>query len=193
MDILDKEYWDTRYQNQETGWDIGYPNPAITRYFESVDKDAKILIPGCGNAYEGEALFKMGFSDITLLDFSPESRKNFLERVPDFPADNYIIGDFFSHNDSYDYVVEQTFFCAIDQQLRADYVRHMHSILSPGGILIGVLFNIPLFEDHPPFGGSEAEYRPLFADSFELKQIVPSIHSIPQRRDNELFIELLRK
>ena len=193
MDILDKDYWDTRYKNEETGWDIGYPNPAITRYFENVSRDAQILIPGCGNAYEGEALFEAGFTNLTLLDYSPSSKHNFLNRVPEFPEDRYLVGDFFEHQGSYDFIVEQTFFCAIDPGLRSDYVHYVHSLLKPDGILTGVLFKIPLFDDHPPFGGNEAEYRQLFSGNFEIKQMVPSVHSIPQRRESELYIELVRR
>ncbi|WP_257091566.1 TPMT family class I SAM-dependent methyltransferase [Sphingobacterium sp. E70] len=74
MDILDldKEYWDNRYKNRETGWDIGYASPALIEYAETViPKEASILIPGCGNAYEAKALLDKGFKNITLLDIAP--------------------------------------------------------------------------------------------------------------------------
>ncbi|MBP6047706.1 MAG: hypothetical protein KA530_11585, partial [Ferruginibacter sp.] len=50
---LDREYWDAQWQNKTTGWDIGHASPAITEYMAQYkNKDAAILIPGCGNAYE---------------------------------------------------------------------------------------------------------------------------------------------
>ena len=86
MDILDlnKEYWDSRYKNRQTGWDIGYASPALIEYAETViPKEASILIPGCGNAYEAKALLESGFGNITLLDIAPtlvhQVQKNFGE------------------------------------------------------------------------------------------------------------------
>lgn len=56
---LDQNYWNTRWANNETGWDIGYPAPAITNYMAQVpDKHIAILIAGCGNAYEAAFLEK---------------------------------------------------------------------------------------------------------------------------------------
>lgn len=194
MQILNPKYWDSRYKNEETGWDIGYANPAIVSYFESVaDTNASILIPGCGNAYEGEALHKMGFENLTLLDYASQSKQNFLSRVPSFDPNRFVVGDFFEHQGQYDYVVEQTFFCALDPTLRLQYTEHMSNLLKPEGTLVGLLFNIPLFDDHPPFGGKEEEYRSLFAERFKIAQMTKASQSIPARRENELFIELIRK
>ena len=51
--ILDHNFWNCRWENGETGWDIGSASSAISEYFLQVeDKEIKILIPGCGNAHE---------------------------------------------------------------------------------------------------------------------------------------------
>lgn len=68
---LDKTYWEQRYQNGETGWDIGYASPQIIDYFNSINtKEASILIPGCGNAHEAKELLKLGFTNISLIDIA---------------------------------------------------------------------------------------------------------------------------
>ena len=78
---LDQNFWNNRWISGQTGWDIGYASPAITDYFSKVeDKNAKILIPGCGNAYEAQALFDMGFTDITILDISDEAVKRLKQK-----------------------------------------------------------------------------------------------------------------
>jgi methyl halide transferase len=194
MDILNADYWDSRYQTSQTGWDIGYPSPAIVSYFERLkDKNSALLIPGCGNAYEGEAIHNMGFTNLTLLDYAENSKRNFLERVSGFSENNFITGDFFEHKGSYDIIVEQTFFCALNPDLRSMYVDSMHELLAPGGKIVGLMFNIPLFEDHPPFGGNETDYRKLFEAKFKIQQMDVSQYSIPSRAGNELFIELIKK
>lgn len=190
---LDGSYWDQRYQEDNTGWDIGYANKALVEYvLTSVSKDTRILIPGAGNAYELESIWKAGYTNAFAMDLSPTAKTNFLNRVSDFPAENYLLGDFFESDLRFDVVLEQTFFCALDPTLRSKYVEHMHKMLSNNGVIAGVLFN---FEKPigPPFGGSEEEYRMLFTDLFEIKTMEECRNSIEQRQGNELFIELIKK
>ena len=54
---LDVAFWNNRWATGQTGWDIGYASPAITTYLQQYEnKNAAILIPGCGNAHEAEFL-----------------------------------------------------------------------------------------------------------------------------------------
>jgi len=190
--VGESKYWDDRYKNDEFGWDIGYANPAILDYFENVPKEAHILIPGCGLAHEGEALWLAGFRNLYLMDFAETSRDRFLRRVPTFPINQFWRGDFFSlqRPQKFDYVVEQTFFCAIDPKMRSQYAEKMIELLNPGGKLVGVMFNVPLNEDHPPFGGSKAEYESVFSKHFDNLSFIPCDKSIPQRAGRELWVEM---
>ena len=44
---LDKAYWDSRYQSDNIGWDIGYISPAIKNWFDiQENKDLKYLLLG---------------------------------------------------------------------------------------------------------------------------------------------------
>ena len=186
-----REYWDERWRNRKTGWDIGYASPPITDYVDQlVDTDMRILIPGCGNAYEGEYLLKKGFENTFLIDLSPEALKSVKRRVPDFPDDRMILGDFFKHEGTYDLILEQTFFCAIDPTMRRAYAEKMYDLLVPGGALVGLLFDDPLYEDHPPFGGHRSEYLTYFRDLFDIIHFEIAENSIVPRLARELFIEL---
>ncbi|QNA42861.1 methyltransferase domain-containing protein [Lacibacter sediminis] len=183
---LNAEYWSNRYQQQQTGWDIGYGSTPLVEYLQSLkDKSISILIPGCGNAYEAEWLLQHGFTDITVLDISPVLTAALAERFKGQPI-NIITGDFFEHNGQYDLILEQTFFCALDPTLRSRYVEHMHQLLKPGGELVGVLFNKE-FEGGPPFGGSKAEYEELFSKHLHIKKMELCYNSILPRRGAELF------
>jgi hypothetical protein len=125
---------------------------------------------------------------VHVLDWSPSALEALQERCPDFPAAQLIAGDFFEHQGVYDLVVEQTFFCAIDPALRARYAEKVHSLLAPGGLLAGLLFDDALNTDKPPFGGSEAEYRGLFEPLFDLERLHTAPDSIQPRVGRELFI-----
>ncbi len=187
-------YWEKRYQENSTGWDIGYPTPALTQYFDSLDnKDTNILIPGCGNAYEAEYLHRNGFTNVFLLDIAQSPLENFKNRLPDFPEKHLIYGDFFDHYHSYDLILEQTFFCAIPPEQRKAYAEKAHDLLKPQGLLVGLLWAEELNKDQPPFGGSKQEYDTYFQPHFDYLQFDLSEASIPQRANREFFIELKKK
>ena len=78
MEFLSAEFWNQKYLDEKTGWDLGDISTPIKEYFDQIkDKDLSILIPGCGLGYEGEYLFKQGFKNVNLLDFSPVPIENF--------------------------------------------------------------------------------------------------------------------
>jgi len=89
---------------------------------------------------------------------------------------------------NYDFIIEQTFFCALPPTMRQKYVWKMHQLLKDGGKLIGLLFNRE-FEISPPFGGSLAVYEQLFYEAFIFNTISLAVNSIPSRANTELFFE----
>lgn len=190
----DKDFGNTRWENRETGWDIGYPSPGITAFIDEYhDKEAAILIPGCGNAYEAEYLVKKGFQNITLIDIAPKAVEQISERFSGMAQVKIICGDFFEHKGLYDLMIEQTFFCAISPNMRQQYAQKSASLLRPGGTLAGLLFNTVFEKEGPPFGGGIKEYLDLFSPYFEIKMMDECCNSIPPRAGNELIIELLKK
>ncbi|MDG4946512.1 TPMT family class I SAM-dependent methyltransferase [Weeksellaceae bacterium KMM 9713] len=194
MNKLDKEFWNQRWRNGETGWDIGYASPAIVDYFDKIeDKEINILIPGCGNAYEAEALRERGFKNIRILDISDEAVARLKEKYKDRDEIEVIHQDFFDHQGLYDYIIEQTFFCALNPNLRQDHAEKMHELLRPKGVLVGLMFNKNFESDGPPFGGTKEEYQPIFEPYFNFIQFDKTDKSIPPRLGSEIFIELQKK
>lgn len=191
--LLDKDFWENRYEEHNTGWDIGYPSTPLKEYINQLEnKNLNILIPGCGNAYEAEYLHQQGFTNVHLLDMAEHALSNFKKRVPDFPDENLILKDFFTHDLQYDLILEQTFFCSFYPEYRDAYVKQMHSILADTGKLVGVLFNRE-FDGGPPFGGNEKEYRKYFESYFTFNTFELAHNSIEPRQGAELFINLSKK
>jgi thiopurine S-methyltransferase len=186
------DYWSNRYRSNEIQWDCGDITFPIRHYVDQLkDKNIKILIPGCGNAYEAEYLWKIGFHNVYLLDFATEPLNNFSKRNPDFPSANLIKADYFQHTGSYDLIIEQTMFCAISPIMREDYAVKSASLLAENGKLVGVLFNRK-FEGGPPFGGNQKEYVQLFSRYFREILIEPCYNSIKPRMGSEVFIKLIK-
>ena len=191
---LGKDFWNQRYIDKETGWDIGSIATPLKTYFDQLNnKNLKIIIPGCGNAHEAEYLFNNGFKNIFLIDLAPTALKNFSKRLPDFPQNQLICDDFFNHNKKYDLMIEQTFFCAINPKLRNEYAKHASKILAPKGKLIGLLFNTELNTEQPPFGGNKKEYLTYFKPYFDIRVMETAHNSIEPRAGRELFINLNKK
>jgi len=185
---FDKVYWDLKYEHNETGWDIGYASTPIKTYIDQLkNKDLKILIPGAGNGYEVEYLYKAGFKNIFVIDISLQPLKNLSVRLPDFPKENLIHSDFFEHSDKYDLIFEQTFFCALNPDLRLNYMGKMYNLLADQGKLVGLLFDTEFTSQGPPFGGNSNEYLQLFSKKLKINTLERCYNSIKPRNDKELF------
>ena len=128
--LLNKEYWENRYESKTTNWDI---------------------------------------------------------------EKHLIHDDFFNHTGTYDLIIEQTFFCALQPSLRPNYVAKMYDLLSKKGKVSGLLFNFPLTEEGPPFGGSQEEYINLFSNAFSIKTLDIAYNSIKPRANKELFFTFEKK
>ncbi|WP_374328961.1 methyltransferase domain-containing protein [Soonwooa sp.] len=188
---LDKKYWDTRWENQETAWDVGYASTAITDYMDKIkDKNISILIPGCGNAYEAEYLLKNGFQNITLIDIAPKAVEILQSKFRNDPQIKVVLGDFFEHQGEYDLMLEQTFFCAIPPSMRQDYAKKSAELLQPNGKIVGVMFDAVFEHQGPPFGGCPCEYKLIFEAYFKIKKMEECYNSIPPRKGSEVFVEL---
>ena len=189
MPKFDKTFWEDKYKENSTGWNIGYPSTPIKTYIDQLsNKDISILIPGAGNAYEAEYLHQNGFKNVTVIDIASSPLENFKKRVPSFPVDNLIQDDFFNHKAKYDLIIEQTFFCALSPPFRNAYADKMSSLLNAGGKLVGLLFDFELTEQGPPFGGCQNEYKNLFSKHFNIKVMQPAHNSIEPRKGRGLFV-----
>ena len=189
MTKLDAAFWSQRYQENNTGWDIGYPSTPLKEFIDQLNnKDISILIPGAGNAYEAGYLLEQGFKNVHVVDLAQEPLDRFKASYPKMPDNQLIKGNFFDHIGQYDLVFEQTFFCAIEPELRPKYASKMKDLLAPNGQLVGVMFDFPLTEKGPPFGGSEAEYRSTLEKYLTIDKLEACHNSIKPRAGSELFL-----
>lgn len=192
---IDKAFWTTHYENMDTPWDIGAPSSPLLRFLSTIqDKDAKILIPGAGHAYEAIALHQSGYRQVYVCDWAETCFDYLKSQAPGFPAAHLLMEDFFHlHFRDFDLILEQTFFCAISPDQRSDYVQKCWDLLRPGGQITGLLFATPFEKPGPPFGGHKEEYLDLFSRHFDILEMEIAPDSIAPRRGNELFFRGLRR
>lgn len=129
---------------------------------------------------------------VYLLDISDRPLQSFRDRCPEFPESRLLHQDFFAAAGSYDLILEQTFFSALPPVRRTEYVQKCLELLVKGGVLAGVLFDDPLNDDRPPYGGNLAIYKKLFLPEFIPLKMEKCYNSISARSEREIFI-LLKK
>ncbi|MFY8026143.1 MAG: methyltransferase domain-containing protein [Sediminibacterium sp.] len=186
-EFLSADYWNDRYIKNASQWDLGIVSPPLKTYIDQLEnKDIAILIPGAGNSYEAVYLMEQGFTNITVIDIAPIVIQLLQQKYPTQQSIHFIESNFFNWIGQYDLILEQTFFCAIDPVLRANYVKHMAQLLKPNGKLVGLLFN-RAFEAGPPFGGDKESYQQLFETYFSFQTIETCYNSIAPRANTELF------
>jgi len=193
----EEKYWSERYQNSNTGWDIGYPSTPLKEYIDQLeDKTLKILIPGAGNGYEAEYLWKQGFKNVYVLDISEHPLESLKLRISTFPDNQLVKDNFFTHVGKYDLILEQTFFCSFEPSKvnRKVYAKQINSLLNPKGKLVGLWFNHDVLDGAKrPFGGSKKEYLEYLSPYFETIVFDSCYNSIKPRMGKELFGIFVKK
>jgi SAM-dependent methyltransferase len=195
---LTPDFWEGRYQEGTTRWDLGQPAPPFVTLLDAADapKPGRIAVLGAGRGHDALLFADRGF-DVVGFDFAPSAIEaaiataqarglsaQFLQRdIFDLPAE-------FAHQ--FDYVLEHTCYCAILPEQREDYVHLVRSILRPHGELIA------LFWAHdrpggPPFGTSPDEILQRFSPAFEVVSIGQPTNSIESRKNEEYLVRLRAK
>lgn len=192
--MLNKEYWNNHWKENNTEWDIGHASPPLMEYLDSQKNTSlRILIPGSGSGYEAGEAYRAGFHHVYYNDISPEAARRFKKRFPEFPEEQILNTDFYAIEGQFDIILEQTSFCAQPPMKRMEYISKAHELLLPEGIFAGVLFDIHFPFEGPPFGGDEKEYRELLEPKFEIIKIEKCYNSIIPRQGKELFVLLSPK
>ena len=199
-DRLNARFWEGRYQENQTNWDLGEPAPPLVDFLagQQAPSSGKVMVPGCGRGHEALLLAEHGF-EVLGLDFAPSAVAYCRQKARDRRLDDrahFEQYDFFqlptSFNAAFDYAVEHTCFCAIDPALRPNYARVIHDILKPGGKLWAV-FWAHKNEGGPPYRTSVEEVRGLFSPFFTIEQLAPARRWHSRRSGDELWGILTRK
>ena len=192
-DINNPEFWESRYNRNEIGWDLGKETPVFKEISKEI-KPGRICILGCGNGYDAILFSQRGF-DVTAVDFASSPINN-IKNAAEILSLNIctVQDDIFNlsskFKNSFDYIIEQTCFCAIDPTKRGQYGLLVYDILKPRGKLIGLW--MPLDKDiedgGPPFGVQEKEVKQLFSKNWTIEKDEFPSKSIDSRKGREKLI-----
>ena len=190
MDNLTAKAWEQRYQNKGDRWNLGFPAPPFVSLLNSANapQPGKMAVLGCGKGHDALFFAESGF-EVVGFDFADSAiaEATTTAEAREISA-RFLQRDIFAldkeFNNSFDYVLEHTCFCAIDPSLRSRYVELVTSILRPGGKLVGLFYthNRP---GGPPFGIKPQEVLDYFAPDFEPVLFQLATDSIERRQGNE--------
>ena len=193
------QFWNKRYLDYNTAWDIGGPTPILTNYLIKNKKIGKVCVLGCGNGHDAlefarynNEVYAVDFAEQALNNLNEASNKNSL-RI------NLVNEDIFDLHNNYDtffdLVFEYTCFCAIDPERRKEYFDVVHGILKKDGLLFAIF--IPLDKeinrDGPPFGVDLKQIEKMISNKFEIIENKFSDLSIKPRKDREKLVILKKK
>lgn len=191
---LDEKYWENRYLSANTGWDLGHISRPLKDIIDKIDnKYLSILLPGAGNSYEAEYLIEKGFQNVTVLDIASQPLARLKERLVGDNNLRILQENYFDHIGSYDLILEQTFFCALETRFRESYIKKSYELLKKEGLIEGILFDFKAERNEPPYSGSREEYINLFENNFEIIKLSRCLNSEKSRQGKELIMKMKRK
>jgi len=186
--------WEADYERKTDGWDLKGPTPVFRSLASSGQfKPGRMIVLGAGRGHDAREFARHGFQ-VTAVDFASHAADE-MRRLADPAAPVDILqSDLFAlpHelNNSFDYVLEYTCFCAIDPKRRADYADLVTHLLKPDGVYIDLAFPLDGRLGGPPFAVKESEVMDLFQKrGFKLVSRNKPEESIsPRRHAEELFV-----
>jgi methyl halide transferase len=195
-DVNSPRKWEADYERKTDGWDLGGPTPVFKRLALRASRElipGRMIVLGAGRGHDAREFARNGFQVIAV-DFASHAVQE-MHRLadPDAPVE-ILQNDIFALpeklDQSFDYVLEYTCFCAIDPKRRAEYADVVTRLLKPNGIYIDLAFPLDGRKGGPPFAVSAGEILDLFQKRrFKLLSREVPADSIPPRRSaEELFI-----
>ena len=173
------DFWDTRYETSVTPWDAGRVPDALRRHLHTFPAAGRVLVPGCGSAYEVHYLAENGF-DVLAIDFSGPAVARAQKQLGCF-ADRVRQADFFDFDlggRAFDVIYERAFLCALPPKLWPQVAERWAALLAPGAFL-GGFFYFGSGDKGPPFPIEPATLDALLMPYFERIEDMAVTDSIP--------------
>ena len=197
--VNSKVFWNNKYLQQQDKWDLNNPTPQFINWSNQNKNKLKILIPGCGKGHDAIYLSTKGH-DVTCIDFSSVALQYLKEKSKNIPNIklNIIEDDFFNlkddYNNSFDIILEYTFFCAINPSLRSNYFKICNKLLKDKGRLVGIFFPIRKsnIDSSPPYVVNYKDELINAKTLFKTLIVKKNLLSVAPRKDNEIFFEMLK-
>jgi SAM-dependent methyltransferase len=173
------EFWNRRFRDRRVPWDAGAAPLELEKYLAERRPGERVLIPGCGSAYEVRTFSQRG-DDVVAIDFSAAAVAKARAELHEL-SNTVALGDFFSYDfgkKPFDIIYERAFLASLPRKLWTSYAARVTELLRPGGHLTG-FFIYGDVEGGPPFCLRANELARLLGDAFENLEDAVVTASVP--------------
>lgn len=176
MKVNERDFWEDKYTQNCTPWDIGQAAPAFVKYFAKFGDGTtkKVAVLGSGKGHDAFYIASLNKYEVCGFDFSfgaidfcneLKTKKN-IKHIYFYQVNFFQLVSDTKWKNHFDYVIEHTSLCAIDPKLRKEYVNLIKYLLKADGKLVGLFFIRPKEVGGPPFGSTPEEIKELFQKDF---------------------------
>lgn len=142
--ISGPEFWNEFYISQNTPWDLGEASPVLKQALLQLKLPRqRVLVLGAGRGHDAAEIARAGHV-VTAVDISEPAKKDFLSKYSNVRDLTYVVADAFDlpahFYQSFDLVIDHTFFVAIEPRRRSEVVQVWKKALVPGGHLLAIFF-----------------------------------------------------
>lgn len=190
---LTPDQWNARWARADTPWDMRQPSPPLVHWLARGELPAgrRVFVPGCGSGHEVRLLAEAGFECVGA-DFAPDAAAVARQTIAGVSGAAIIQADVLappSVDPRFDWIFDQTFFCALHPDLRPRYAPALRRWLATGGELWAIVLRTDTF-DRPPFDVTPEAYAELLrAAAFEIVETrALQSESHPARRGRETLV-----
>jgi methyl halide transferase len=136
----DRDFWQRRFEQQQTPWDRAAPGPQIAAWLAdgTLHPGLRIAVPGCGSGHDVLALAQAG-CEVTAIDYASAAIALTRDRLAAQGASAHLVqADVLAWHPTaaLDVVYEQTCWCALHPDHWAIYAAQLGAWLQPGGTLL---------------------------------------------------------
>ncbi|HZD11065.1 MAG TPA: methyltransferase domain-containing protein [Candidatus Binatia bacterium] len=196
-DVSTQEFWQSLYEKGRTGWDLGGPTPVFRRVLEERQlPPGRMIVLGAGRGYDARLFARHAFQ-VTAVDFAPAAIRELHARNDGRAPLAIVKSDIFDLNPIlhgvFDYVLEYTFYCAIEPSRRDAYATIVQQLLKPQGRFVGLIFPLGSRENGPPYSVDTDELAEMLQRrGFQLEHREIPTDSVPGRFGREELL-IMRK
>lgn len=178
-DPVTPEFWNRRFREERIAWDAGSTPHELDSYLAKRGAGGRVLIPGCGSAYEVRSFSEKG-DEVVAIDFSAAAVEKAKEELGQWGS-AVVLGDFFSYDfgpKPFDTIYERAFLASLPRKWWTRYAARVTELLRPGGNLIG-FFVFGEQQGGPPFCLKEGELAQLLGETFQKLEEAVVAKSVP--------------
>ena len=188
-----KTNWNKNWKNEKIGFHQAQTSPSLLQYAHILDEERTILVPLCGKTLDMHFLHQRNHCVIGV-ELIPKAIDDFFQEwgvVPTKKKDRFWYEQITIINQNIfaiqpptiptiDGIFDRAALVALPTHIRAQYARHLLTLLKDEGTLLLITYDLPRSQEKgPPFAVRQNDVPKLFARASSV-ELLKEIHKTPK-------------